>query len=109
MTQNGNCIYRLIRTGSILHFQVNHQQNNMFALKQVSLMAILIASACGAPQLGLNDLENKEGTDDYINVSNFILQPKWISVLRKGTHMSIPRLSAKSTTLLKLKFPMDYN
>merc|ERR1739844_309819 len=42
------------------HFKVCHQQNNMFALKQVSLMALLIALAYAAPQ-------SPEESEDYIN------------------------------------------
>ena len=41
----------------------------MFALKQVSLMALLIASAYAAPQLGLEDEDNTINTENYINVS----------------------------------------
>ena len=53
---------------SSLHFQVHHQQNNMFALKQVSLMALLIASAYAAPQLDLEANARNINTADYINV-----------------------------------------
>ena len=43
----------------------------MFALKQVSLMALVIASAYAAPQLAQLDLEENArniNTEDYINV-----------------------------------------
>merc|ERR1712238_216323 len=50
-----------------LHFQVHHQQNNMFALKQVSLMALLIASAYAAPQLDSEENARNINTEDYIN------------------------------------------
>merc|ERR1712008_175423 len=50
-----------------LHFQVHHQQNNMFALKQVSLMALLIVSAYSAPQLDLEANARNINTEDYIN------------------------------------------
>ncbi len=40
----------------------------MFALKQVSLMALLIASAYAAPQLDLVENEKNINTADYINV-----------------------------------------
>ena len=53
---------------SSLHFQVYHQQNNMFALKQISLMALLIASAYAAPQLDLEENARNINTEDYINV-----------------------------------------
>ena len=40
----------------------------MFALKQVSLMALLIASAYAAPQLDLEANARNINTEDYINV-----------------------------------------
>ena len=53
---------------SSLHFQVYHQQNNMFAFKEVSLMALLIASSYAAPQLDLEANARNINTEDYINV-----------------------------------------
>merc|ERR1711971_602908 len=50
-----------------LHFQVHHQQNNMFALKQVSLIALLIALTYAAPQLDLEENAKNINTADYIN------------------------------------------
>ena len=41
----------------------------MFALKQVSLMALLIALAYGAPQLDSEANARNINTEDYINVS----------------------------------------
>ena len=41
----------------------------MFQLKQVSLIALLVASAYSAPQLGL-DLEAEAPADEFINVSD---------------------------------------
>ena len=41
----------------------------MFPLKQVSLIALLVASAYSAPQLGL-DLEAEAPADEFINVSD---------------------------------------
>ena len=40
----------------------------MFALKQISLMALLIASAYAAPQLDLEENAKNINTEDYINV-----------------------------------------
>ena len=56
---------------SSLHFQVHHQQNNMFALKQVSLMALLIALTYAAPQLDLEENAKNINTADYINVRDY--------------------------------------
>merc|ERR1712001_562670 len=42
------------------------RQHNMFPLKQVSLIALLVASAYSAPQLGL-DLEAEAPADEFIN------------------------------------------
>ena len=41
----------------------------MFALKQVSLMALLIVSAYAAPQLDSEENARNINTEDYINVS----------------------------------------
>jgi hypothetical protein len=41
----------------------------MFALKQVSLMALLIALAYAAPQSPEEEVAEYEDTEDYINVS----------------------------------------
>ena len=41
----------------------------MFALKQVSLMALLIALAYAAPQSPEEEVAEYEDTDNYINVS----------------------------------------
>ena len=41
----------------------------MFALKQVSLMALLIALAYAAPQLDSEKNARNINTEDYINVS----------------------------------------
>ena len=41
----------------------------MFAIKQVSLMALLIASAYAAPQLDSEENARNINTEDYINVS----------------------------------------
>ena len=40
----------------------------MFAVKQVSLMALVIASAYAAPQLDLEENAKNINTEDYINV-----------------------------------------
>ena len=48
----------------------------MFALKQVSLMALVIASAYAAPQLAQLDLEENArniNTEDYINVRKHLM------------------------------------
>ena len=64
----------------------------MFALKQVSLMALLIASAYSAPQLAQLDLEENArniNTDKYINVSKHLSWLKfyfaWVKVIRRET------------------------
>ena len=44
----------------------------MFALKQVSLMALLIVSAYSAPQLDLEANARNINTEDYINVSKHL-------------------------------------
>ena len=44
----------------------------MFALKQVSLVALLIASAYSAPQLDLEENARNINTGDYINVSKHL-------------------------------------
>ena len=43
-------------------------KTTMFALKQVSLMALVIASAYAAPQLDLAENAKNINTGDYINV-----------------------------------------
>ena len=40
----------------------------MFAFKEVSLMALLIASSYAAPQLDLEENARNINTEDYINV-----------------------------------------
>jgi len=52
-----------------LHFQVYHQQDNMFAFKQVSLMALLVATAHAAPQLlgSFDESSGIEKEEEFIN------------------------------------------
>ena len=81
---------------STLHFQVYHQQNNMFALKQVSLVALLIASAYSAPQLDLEENARNINTAAYINVSKHL---SWLKFYLASIKVNFCILNLNSNSL----------